>query len=134
MNLANIGNTSVMALKPSGGNVYVYNRESLWVTYGLALAILAGVTLQGLHALWKDGVPSQNTFSQILVTTRNIQLDKLVEGSCLGQGSSAGDWQQARVMFGEVGDDKGEGCAHHAAFGVTDVEEVRPLMRTHFYA
>jgi hypothetical protein len=125
MNL-NLGSASVVATSPAGTNVYQFKYVSLVVTYGIAVLILAITNSVGIVTLIKNGVPSSNTFSQVLVTTRNPMLDLCTTGA---SPESLGDIQ---LRFGEV--TVGEGPrVRHAAFGVVDREVVGALQKNESY-
>ncbi|KAF8223346.1 hypothetical protein L208DRAFT_1412010 [Tricholoma matsutake] len=132
MNLK-LGSSSVVATSPAGTNVYQFKYVSLAVTYGIAVLILVITNSVGIVTLIKNGVPSSNEFSQVLVTTRNPTLDLCTTGACLGMHSlrdkSLGDIQ---LRFGEVA--VGEGPrVRHAAFGVVDREVVGALQKNESY-
>ncbi|PKX88171.1 uncharacterized protein P174DRAFT_490934 [Aspergillus novofumigatus IBT 16806] len=59
--------------------------------------------------------PQNNSFSSVLMTTRNPELDRLAVGHCLGFEPLRGDIDKVRLQFGEV---EGANLRHrHAAFG-----------------
>jgi hypothetical protein len=133
MNL-NLGNTTTEAAFPSGSSVYTYNRRILLSTYGIAFLVLAITTFLGLSALVANGVPSSNSFSQMLVTTRNPRLDNLVRGNCLGSRATTDKaLRNIRLRFGEVGTREGSDLPH-AAFGVIGEEEIERLRKGQIYS
>ncbi|KAF8171185.1 hypothetical protein K438DRAFT_1982175 [Mycena galopus ATCC 62051] len=75
----NTGNTTVTAVVPLTDNVYLYNRKTLAVTYLSSFAILLLISILGMYCLITNGESSSNDFSQILVATRNPQLDVVAE-------------------------------------------------------
>jgi hypothetical protein len=84
MNIDGIGNTSILANVPSTISVYEYHRPSLLLTYVIAILVMSAAAVMGLTSLMSNGVESSNTFSQIMVTTRNPRLDSVAYGACLG--------------------------------------------------
>lgn len=133
MNL-NLDNTTVQASFPSGSSVYSYNRRTLITTYGIAFLILAITTFLGLSALAANGVPSSNSFSQLLVTTRNPRLDSLAKGNCLGSQAAADKaLQNVWLRFGEVDTPHGSDIPH-AAFGIAGEEDIRRLRKGRIYS
>jgi len=77
---AGYSSTLVQAQTQNWGTIYVYSSPMrLFLSYGpvLILAIIAVVL--GCFALIKNGVPGDRGFMQILVATRNPDLDALVE-------------------------------------------------------
>jgi hypothetical protein len=52
--------------------------------YVITVLAMSAAAAMGLMSLVSNGVESSNTFSQILVTTRNPRLDSVACGACLG--------------------------------------------------
>ncbi|KAF7364222.1 hypothetical protein MSAN_01081800 [Mycena sanguinolenta] len=75
----NTGNTTVTAAVPSTDNVYLYNRKTLATTYLSSFVTLLLISVLGMYCLIANGEPSSNDFSQILVATRNPQLDMVAD-------------------------------------------------------
>ncbi|KAF8196808.1 hypothetical protein K438DRAFT_1760280 [Mycena galopus ATCC 62051] len=96
----NTGNTTVTVAVPSTDNVYLYNRRTLAITYLLSLGILLLTSILGMYCLITNGEPSSNDFSQILVATRNPQLD-VVADSVEADGLSSKASGRIRLQFGE---------------------------------
>ncbi|KAN0096013.1 hypothetical protein V8E51_014818 [Hyaloscypha variabilis] len=59
-------------------NAYVYNSENLFVAYGLGILISAIVVIVGIACIWASGNSFGASFSAILRTTRNAQLDAII--------------------------------------------------------
>ncbi|PMD36323.1 hypothetical protein L207DRAFT_587331 [Hyaloscypha variabilis F] len=59
-------------------NAYVYNSENLFIAYGLGILISAIVVIVGIACIWASGNSFGASFSAILRTTRNAQLDTIV--------------------------------------------------------
>ncbi|KXG45552.1 uncharacterized protein PGRI_033190 [Penicillium griseofulvum] len=98
----------------------VYHYSPLWllVPYfvGFGLSFLCASI--GLYTLVADGVPVEDNFSQILVTTRNPALDEICGGLCLT--SNQGEYlKEQRIRFGElIREDGLSSGVCHAAFGL----------------
>ncbi|KAL4907092.1 hypothetical protein BDW74DRAFT_190093, partial [Aspergillus multicolor] len=99
----------------SAQNFYSYNARNLFAAYMTGLGATIVCVIIGLLALYKNGVPQSTTFSSVLMTTRNPELDRLAVGHCLGaEDSWSQDAGQVRLRFGELDD---AGSHRHAAFG-----------------
>jgi hypothetical protein len=79
--------------------IYLYNTWQLWASYGPALALGVLCIFIGSHALFKNGVAGDMSFSQVLVTTRNPSLDRLAANNTLGGSHISKDLKSARVKF-----------------------------------
>ncbi|KAJ6482004.1 hypothetical protein C8R45DRAFT_1003721 [Mycena sanguinolenta] len=73
------GNTTVTASVPSTDSVYQYNCKGLAGTYLSSFVILLFISILGMYCLIANGEPSSNDFSQILLATRNPQLDVVAD-------------------------------------------------------
>jgi hypothetical protein len=98
----------------------VYRYSPLWllVPYfvGFGLSFLCASI--GLYTLLADGVPVEDNFSQILVTTRNPALDEISGGICLTS-NQAEHLKEQRIRFGElIREDGLSSGVCHAAFGL----------------
>ncbi|KAJ6578271.1 hypothetical protein B0H19DRAFT_577421 [Mycena capillaripes] len=120
------GFTTVEALVPSTHTVYTYNRITLGATYLASFGCLVLISVWGICCLVANGEPSSNTFSQLLLATRNVRLDRVADAveadPQLAEKSSA----SLRLMFGEV-DVPGRGV--RAAFGLVSEQNVEVLRR-----
>jgi hypothetical protein len=111
----NGGNTTVKVMDLTYRNYYFYGRTALLGAYMSALAVTIACVVVGFFALRRNGVPQNNSFSSVLMTTRNPELDRLAVGHCLGFEPLKGDIDKVRLQFGEV---EGANLRHrHAAFG-----------------
>jgi hypothetical protein len=129
MNVNGVGNTSVLANIPSSTSVYQYNRKPLLLTYGIAVLLISATAVMGLMSLFSNGVESSNTFSQMLVTTRNPRLDIIARGACLGSTSLQNtSLRDVRLRFGKIESENGASMSH-ATFGVVAEEEVGLLQK-----
>ncbi|KAJ7765484.1 hypothetical protein DFH07DRAFT_810749 [Mycena maculata] len=122
----NTGSTAVTALVPSTENVYLYNRTTLALTYLVSFAILLVTSIIGIYCLVANREASTNDFSQLLVATRNPNLDAVAEIVEADPGLSGKAAGRTRLMFREV-DVPGRGVK--AAFGVASSQNVEVLRR-----
>lgn len=81
--------------------------------------------IEGLFAFAKNGYSADTNFSTILATTRNLDLDRLAEGMCLGQSPPPKNFSESRLKFGELRRG-GEQLEAHATFGLPD--DIRPIV------
>lgn len=109
-------------------NVFVYNGWTLWGPYLAGLAATLMCVGVGALAVFKNGIASSNTFSNIMFTTRNADLDTIAVGQCLGDTRLPSEIGSRKLQFGAV--DSGEGY-EHAAFGVEGT--VKPLRKGDVY-
>ncbi|KAK6609643.1 hypothetical protein H4I96_03574 [Botrytis cinerea] len=86
-------------------NYYVYHPLWLLISYGLALLFSVIAVAVGVHAIHSNGVVHSNSFSAIVATTRNPELDKFLGRSCLGADPLREDSEQRRLKFGLVSDE-----------------------------
>ncbi|KAJ5436852.1 hypothetical protein N7445_007737 [Penicillium cf. griseofulvum] len=99
----------------------VYRYSPLWllVPYFVGSGLSFLCVSIGFYTLVADGVPVEDNFSQILVTTRNPALDEISGGLCLtsNQGEQL---KEQKIRFGELIREDGRGnCGvYHAAFGL----------------
>ncbi|KAF4178548.1 hypothetical protein CNMCM8927_002918 [Aspergillus lentulus] len=111
----NGGNTTVKVTDLTYRNYYFYGRTALLGAYMCALAVTIACVVVGFFSLRRNGVSQNNSFSSVLMTTRNPELDRLAVGHCLGSEPLKGDIDKVRLQFGEV---EGANLRHrHAAFG-----------------
>ncbi|KAF7349010.1 hypothetical protein MVEN_01422100 [Mycena venus] len=117
------GFTTVDAVVAAPGTIYHYNRRTLGATYIAAFACLVGVNALGMFCLIQNGEPSANTFSQLLLATRNSRLDHVADALEVDSGKTSAK-DNLRLMFGEV-DVPGRGI--RAAFGLVGEQKVQVL-------
>ncbi|KAK6533421.1 hypothetical protein TWF694_002363 [Orbilia ellipsospora] len=116
-------------------NVWKYEKTNLILAYALGMAIALVSLILGGIALAQNGVVSEISFSQIMATTRNPELDHLLEGNCLGR-SDLGprELYRTRLRFGEIKQQDSKlpstGVAH-TAFGMP--ENVTSIRRQGYY-
>ncbi|EPE36340.1 hypothetical protein GLAREA_05678 [Glarea lozoyensis ATCC 20868] len=97
---------------------YKYNPRNLLVTYGVATAITIAYVLIGFHAFTVNGIASDSSFSSILMTTRNEDLDTLIRGHGLVAQPLPDEIADVKLMFGVIGGRGSEGG--HVAVGLAN--------------
>lgn len=113
----------------SAANIYTYNWRDLLLAYAVAIAATVLCVATGFHALMKNGYSAGASFSSILMTTRNADLDQLARGHCLGESPLADDIKKTVLRYGVLkGQQSWDGSTEpHAAFGLRD--DVLPMKR-----
>lgn len=108
---------------------YSYNWRNLVLAYAVAVAVTAACLAVGLHSLLQNGYSAGTSFSSILLTTRNADLDELARGYCLGESPLAREVGDRRLRYGllDLQADIVDVKLPHAAFGFA--EGVRDLKR-----
>jgi len=104
----------------------LWNYRPLWLvlSYSLGVVFMALAVVMGIFAYKFNGYGTDMSFSSILVTTRNKDLDALAEGSCLGNTPLPKQLTEERLRFGELRDGR-DGDVKHTAFGL--YEHVSPI-------
>lgn len=108
---------------------YSYNWRNLVLAYAIAVCVTAVCLAVGLHSLLQNGYSAGTNFSSILLTTRNVDLDEVARGYCLGESPLAKDVGDMRLRYGLL-DSQAHNTAvkvSHAGFGFPD--RVRDLKR-----
>ncbi|KAL6705244.1 hypothetical protein ACN47E_007204 [Coniothyrium glycines] len=104
--------------------VHSYNMRSLLISYSAAILVAIIILLVGFRALWHNGISHASTFSGILCTTRNRDLDHWAQGHCLGLEHSLKEVSRQKLQFGILLESDGReltsGNVRHAAFGYED--------------
>ncbi|KAJ5383175.1 hypothetical protein N7517_001086 [Penicillium concentricum] len=120
----NAANTSVPVTISSPQNFYAYDSKNLLAAYMTALGVTVVCVIVGFIALNQNGVAQSTSFSGMLLTTRNPELDHLAKGHCLGSDQLPDEIGDIQLRFGEV-----ESSEHYksAAFGTK--ESVTPLSK-----
>ncbi|KAL4768995.1 hypothetical protein BDW60DRAFT_210403 [Aspergillus nidulans var. acristatus] len=114
----NGGNATVKVTDLTLRNYYFYGGTTLLAAYMSAVAVAIASVVVGFIALRRNGVSQGTSFSSVLMTTRNPELDRLVIGHCLGSEPLKEEIGKVRLQFGEI-----EGAdlqRRHAAFGTKD--------------
>ncbi|KAJ5436849.1 hypothetical protein N7445_007734 [Penicillium cf. griseofulvum] len=120
----NAANASVPVTISSPQNFYSYDSRNLLAAYMTALGVTVACVIVGLFALRENGVAQSTSFSSMLMTTRNPELDNLTKGNCLGSDVVPDAIGDVKLRFGEV---EGSEQYKHAAFGTE--ETVTPLSK-----
>lgn len=94
-------------------NIYNYDHKTLMAVYLIGAGITFCCLLLGLWSMRVNGYCANNSFSTILFTTRNQDLDRLAAAHCLGSSPLPEDVGGVKLRFGNIGDD-------HIAFGLRD--------------
>ncbi|KAL4899019.1 hypothetical protein BDW74DRAFT_164112 [Aspergillus multicolor] len=122
----NGGNTTVPVTDRTLRNYYFYGATTLLLAYMSAVAVSIICVVIGFVALRRNGVAQGTSFSSVLLTTRNPELDRLAVGHCLGVEPLRKEMGEVTLRFGEV-EVQSEGAAgdqslrrRHAAFGTKD--------------
>lgn len=90
-------------------NFYSYEATSLWQAYSVAVAVALACGVLGLHSFLANGYNATNSFSSIMLATRNPELDRLALNGDLGD---------AKLRYGTVFNSMdGDEGAYRAAFG-----------------
>lgn len=97
--------------------VHSYNARSLLLSYAAAVLATLIILIAGLHALWANGVGHTNTFSALVRTTRNKDLDEWARGHCLGSDPVDKHIAKQKLQYGLLVVDDKENSLRHAAFG-----------------
>jgi hypothetical protein len=97
-------------------NLYNYSPLSLILSYGLALLFTIISVAAGLHAFHHNGVIHISSFSSIVATTRNPELDELSKGNSLGSLRHDERLRGTRLRFGALERGAGSGV-EHVCFG-----------------
>ena len=116
---------------------YSYSFTTLWFPYSTALLVGLLCILLGTIMLFENGVNSDMSFSQLLVTTRNSTFDAVADGACLGGGAISDEMRQVKLRYGQLqtglqDEDDSEEIVAHAAFGLNN--EIVSLRRGRMYA
>jgi hypothetical protein len=110
-------------------NVYVYHPLYLFLSYGLALLFTSVAACIGFYSLFVNGVTHSMSFSAIVATTRNPDLDSLSRGSSLGTVPLNTNIEKVELRFGPLLNsntglgnegyehEMGDGVVPHLAFG-----------------
>jgi hypothetical protein len=117
-------NTTAIATMTTYPTRYNYSASTLWEIYGVALGLVAGCMMFGWYMLFVNGVNSDMSFSQILVTTRNSTLDNICAGAGLGGETISDTILKTKLKYGELVHEPDEMGGNHA-FGLEE-EVTRP--------
>jgi hypothetical protein len=76
----------------------------------------------------RNGVSQDTLFSTVLLTTRNLELDNLAIGHCLGSDKISDQVGKVQLRFGQI---EGDREYRHAAFGTK--ASVTPIVKGRDY-
>jgi hypothetical protein len=113
-------NISAIATITTYPTLYSYSARTLWEIYGVALGVVAVCMVFGWYMLFVNGVNSDMSFSQILVTTRNPSLDRICAGAGFGGETISKGVLKTRLRYGELVNGLHQEGGSHAAFGLED--------------
>lgn len=110
---------SAQVTSTSPKNFFTYNPENLLISYLLAIVATMLILLLAARAYHLNGVSPKTSFSTIMLTTRNTDLDVFSEGQCLGKTTTKEDRKAQKLQFGILNDREEDlpGGVAHAAFG-----------------
>lgn len=126
---------------------FVYVPLRLWACYIPVVFVTLVILIFGLFTIWQDGTTFSTGFSRILVTTRNMTLDHISRGACLGNDPFPLELMYTKLKFGVLADgsdpehtreEGSQGDADefqsvgHCAFGVAS--EIGPITKGAPYA
>lgn len=109
--------------------LYSYNWRNLLLAYTIAVCAAAACAFVGLDALFANRYSAATTFSSILLTTKNVDLNDLARGHCLGERPVAQEVGRRRLRYGILRSQANDAAVKgsHACFGFAD--DVRELKR-----
>jgi hypothetical protein len=85
-------------------DVYEYDMKNLLVSYAAVLLVTFIAMCVGIYSLLENGVYHDTTFSTFMATMRNVDLDTMSDGTCLGDVKKI---EQRKLMFGMLINDRG---------------------------
>ncbi|TEY50434.1 hypothetical protein BOTCAL_0276g00150 [Botryotinia calthae] len=81
-------------------NIYIYHPLYLILSYGIGFLLASLAALTGLYSIYTNGVSHSNSFSAIMLTTRNADLDILARGKSLASDPLPENIKNTRLRFG----------------------------------
>lgn len=116
-------------------NVWKYEKTNLVIAYSVGTAVALISLIVGAIALRQNGLVSEISFSQVVATTRNPELDKMMQGNSLGRSDlKPRSLYRERLRLGELKEQDSAllaSGAAHTAFGRP--ENVGPIRRQGYY-
>lgn len=110
------GNTTATVKFFTAVNRYSYNRQNLALAYGVGIFVaLVGISI-GAYSYFTNGYSASMSFSSIIFTTRNPDLDKISEGRCLPALPLGPELGKIKLRYGMLRSEDRVGH-EHAAFG-----------------
>ncbi|TGO45437.1 hypothetical protein BCON_0391g00010 [Botryotinia convoluta] len=83
-------------------NIYQYNSRNLILSYSIAAFIAFMSIIIGILSCISNGVAHSTAFSALVATTRNLELDALSKGHCMGSLPLDKEMAKTRLRFGEL--------------------------------
>jgi hypothetical protein len=83
-------------------NIYQYHPLYLLISYGVALFLSSIAAIVGFYSLHSNGISHSASFSAIVATTRNPELDSLTKASSLGADLPNTDIKKTKLRFGPL--------------------------------
>ncbi|ROV96276.1 hypothetical protein VMCG_07704 [Cytospora schulzeri] len=123
--LANETFANVTTRRPA--TFYTYNWHNLVLAYAIAVFATLVCAAVGVQALLANGYSANASFSTILLTTRNEDLDYVARGHCLGESPMDKSLGRTMLRYGILNSQAADGSkVPHAAFGLSsDVRTLR---------
>ena len=119
-------NTTANAVISTSSNRYLYNWANLMMAYGIGITVAFSGVIIGIFSFITNGYSASTSFSRIMLTTRNPDLDHLSEGRCLPTLPLGKELGTVKLRYGLL--KTGAGGDHkHAAFGYA--EEITELKK-----
>lgn len=113
--------------------VYQYNCGNLVLSYGIALLFTGLIVSLGFYFLDRNGVAHSTTFSALITTARNSQLDQLSKGNSLGALPLGEKTMNVKLRFGELPEFTGDWDVGNKHLGFGFADDVRELKEGGFY-
>ncbi|KAL1641360.1 hypothetical protein SLS58_006059 [Diplodia intermedia] len=112
-------------------NYYAYNWRNLLYAYLAAVVAALVCVAVGVDAYVANGYSASASFSSIVFTTRNAELDALADGRCLGARPVPREAKRTMLRYGVLREEEADGGRRrgvpHVAFGLRDT--VGPLKK-----
>jgi hypothetical protein len=93
--------------------MYDYDQWKLFVSYGIAILGTLFMTIVGSVSFYINGVSHNASFSAIMSTTRNSDLDHITRGQSLGRPELRPELEGTKLRFG-VGEEVAIGNRNRA--------------------
>ncbi|KAK6348926.1 hypothetical protein TWF730_009687 [Orbilia blumenaviensis] len=116
-------------------NVWKYDKTNLIIAYSIGTTVALVSLIVGALAVKQNGLVSEMSFSQVVATTRNPELDKMMQGNSLARSDlEPRTLYRQRLRFGELKEQDSALVASGAAHsGFGRPENVGPLRRQGYY-
>ncbi len=110
-------NISTTCTVSAPAQMWEYRPFWLILSYSLAVGGSLLAVSAGAYAIWKNGYGMESRFSTLLATTRNPDIDRLMEGYSLGRAPLPKQITKNRFRFGEISGTKNEQDVMRVGFG-----------------